>query len=58
MGHFDPFGTVPNRVILIHSGTDLFMLDVYEKLVAAEGQMAEGKILDGNASLKNIREKY
>jgi len=34
------------------------MLDVYEKLVAAEGQMAEGKILDGNASLKNIREKY
>lgn len=35
----------------------MFMLDVYEKLVAAEEQIAEGKILDGNASLKSIREK-
>jgi PHD/YefM family antitoxin component YafN of YafNO toxin-antitoxin module len=36
----------------------LFMLDVYNKLAAAEAQIAEGKTLDGDASLKNIREKY
>ncbi len=36
----------------------LFMLDVYNKLAAAEAQIAEGKVLDGNTSLKNIREKY
>jgi hypothetical protein len=31
---------------------------VYNKLVAAEAQIAEGKVLDGDASLKSIREKY
>jgi PHD/YefM family antitoxin component YafN of YafNO toxin-antitoxin module len=36
----------------------LFMMDVYNKLAAAETQIAEGKVLDGDASLKNIREKY
>jgi len=36
----------------------LFMLDVYNKLVAAEAQIAGGKVLDADASLKNIREKY
>ncbi|NLG33610.1 MAG: type II toxin-antitoxin system Phd/YefM family antitoxin [Syntrophomonadaceae bacterium] len=36
----------------------LFMLDVYNKLIAAETKIAEGKILDGNASLKSITEKY
>lgn len=36
----------------------MFMFDVYSKLNAAEEQLAEGKILDGDASLKSIREKY
>ncbi|UWG96573.1 hypothetical protein LPY66_17050 [Dehalobacter sp. DCM] len=36
----------------------LFMLDVYNKLAAAEAQIAKGKMLDGEASLKSIREKY
>jgi PHD/YefM family antitoxin component YafN of YafNO toxin-antitoxin module len=36
----------------------LFMMDVYNKLSAAETQIAEGKVLDGDASLKNIRKKY
>lgn len=36
----------------------MFMLDVYSKLIAAEEQLVEGKVLDGDASLKNIREKY
>lgn len=36
----------------------MFMLDVYSKLIAAEEQLAEGKVLDGDASLKSIREKY
>jgi PHD/YefM family antitoxin component YafN of YafNO toxin-antitoxin module len=36
----------------------MFMSDVYHKLKAAEEQLAEGKILDGKESLKNIREKY
>lgn len=36
----------------------MFMLDVYSKLIAAEEQLTEGKILDGDASLKSIREKY
>ncbi|SCM78713.1 Phd_YefM (fragment) [uncultured Sporomusa sp.] len=37
---------------------DLLMLDVYEKLIAAEEQLAAGKVLDGDISLKSIREKY
>jgi len=36
----------------------MFMLDVYSKLIAAEEQLAEGKVLDGAASLKSIKEKY
>ncbi|HEY5582976.1 MAG TPA: type II toxin-antitoxin system Phd/YefM family antitoxin [Ruminiclostridium sp.] len=36
----------------------LLMLDVYHKLAEAEAQIAEGKVLDGNTSLKSIREKY
>ena len=36
----------------------LYMLDIYNKLVAAEMQIAEGKMLDGDSSLKSIREKY
>jgi PHD/YefM family antitoxin component YafN of YafNO toxin-antitoxin module len=36
----------------------MFMLDVYSKLNAAEEQLAEGKVLDGDASLKSVREKY
>lgn len=36
----------------------LFMLDVHNKLAAAEAQIAEGKVLDGDTSLKSIREKY
>lgn len=36
----------------------LFMLDVYNKLTAAEAQIAEGKVLDADKSLKRIREKY
>ncbi|MDD2211569.1 MAG: type II toxin-antitoxin system prevent-host-death family antitoxin [Clostridia bacterium] len=36
----------------------MFMLDVYNKLIAAEEQITEGKILDGDNSLKSIRKKY
>jgi PHD/YefM family antitoxin component YafN of YafNO toxin-antitoxin module len=36
----------------------LFTLDVYNKLAAAEAQIAQGKVLDGDTSLKSIREKY
>lgn len=36
----------------------MFMLDVYDKLRAGEEQLKEGKALDGEASLKSIREKY
>lgn len=36
----------------------LYMLDVYNKLAAAEAQIAGGELLDGDASLKSIREKY
>lgn len=36
----------------------LFMLDVYNKLAAAEAQIAEGKVLDVDKSLKRISEKY
>jgi len=34
------------------------MLDVYNKLAAAEAQIAEGRVLDGEASLRSIRGKY
>ncbi|MEA4924313.1 MAG: type II toxin-antitoxin system prevent-host-death family antitoxin [Syntrophomonadaceae bacterium] len=36
----------------------LYMLDVYNKLAAAEAQIAVGKVMDGDASIKSIREKY
>ncbi|NLU10792.1 MAG: type II toxin-antitoxin system Phd/YefM family antitoxin [Tepidanaerobacter acetatoxydans] len=36
----------------------LFILDVYSKLIAAEEQLAGGKVLDGATSLKRIRDKY
>jgi prevent-host-death family protein len=36
----------------------MFMLDVYDKLIAAEEQLKEGKVLEGEVSLKRIREKY
>ena len=36
----------------------MFMSDVYRKLNAAEEQLTEGKILDGDESLKKIKEKY
>jgi PHD/YefM family antitoxin component YafN of YafNO toxin-antitoxin module len=36
----------------------MYMLDVYNKLSEAEEQLKEGKVLDGDASLKSIREKY
>lgn len=36
----------------------MFLLDVYNKLIAAEKQIEEGKVLDGNASIKAIREKH
>lgn len=37
---------------------NMFMADIYRKLNAAEEQLAEEKVLDGEESLKKIREKY
>ena len=34
------------------------MLDVYDKLMAAEEEIKSGKILDADSSIKSIREKY
>lgn len=36
----------------------MFMFEVYSKLAAAEEQVREGKVFDGEASLKKLREKY
>ncbi|MCR6544284.1 type II toxin-antitoxin system prevent-host-death family antitoxin [Dehalobacterium formicoaceticum] len=36
----------------------LYMLNIYNKLAAAEAQIAEGKVLNGDSCLKSIREKY
>ena len=36
----------------------MFMLDVYKKLAEAEKQLSEGKVLDGEDSLRSLREKY
>jgi len=36
----------------------LYMLDILNKLAAAEAQMAKGKVLDSDLSIKNIRDKY
>ena len=37
---------------------NLFLHDVYDRLEAAEQQIAEGRVLDGETSLKDIRQKY
>ena len=36
----------------------MFLLDDYSKLAEAEKQLAEGKVPDGEASLKSLQEKY
>lgn len=36
----------------------MFMADVYQKLNAAEEQVADSQVLDADTSLKSIREKY
>jgi PHD/YefM family antitoxin component YafN of YafNO toxin-antitoxin module len=36
----------------------LFVNDVYEKLIEADEQIKEGKVLDGYESLKELRKKY
>ena len=36
----------------------MFMLDVYDKLMAAEEEIKTGKTLDADSSIKRIREKY
>ncbi len=37
---------------------NMFLSTVYGKLGEAEKQFAEGKVLNGDVSLKSIREKY
>ncbi|GAU79807.1 type II toxin-antitoxin system Phd/YefM family antitoxin [Fusibacter sp. 3D3] len=36
----------------------MYILDVYDKLNAAETQLSEGKVLDAQKALKSVREKY
>ena len=36
----------------------MYLLDVYSKLVEAEAQVKDGKVLDAGISLKNLRSKY
>lgn len=36
----------------------MFLLDVYDKLMAAEEEIKSGKTLDADSSIKSIREKY
>ncbi|MCI8472570.1 MAG: type II toxin-antitoxin system Phd/YefM family antitoxin [Clostridiales bacterium] len=36
----------------------MFLLDAYAKLAAAENQVQDGKVLDAEAGLRSIREKY
>lgn len=36
----------------------LFLLEVHSKLAAAEKQAGDGKVLDADAALKRLREKY
>lgn len=36
----------------------MFMLDVYKKLAEAEKQLTEEKVLDGDTSLRSLREKF
>ncbi len=34
------------------------IVEVYNKLIEADDQIKEGKVLDGDIFLKSIREKY
>ena len=36
----------------------MYVLEVYDKLIAVETQLTEGKVLDAKKALKSIREKY
>ncbi len=36
----------------------MFMLDVYDKLMAAEEEISSGRTLDADCSIKSIRKKY
>jgi PHD/YefM family antitoxin component YafN of YafNO toxin-antitoxin module len=36
----------------------MYMLDVYSKLAGAEKEVKDGKLLDADKGLKNLREKY
>jgi PHD/YefM family antitoxin component YafN of YafNO toxin-antitoxin module len=36
----------------------LYMLDIYNKLAAAEAQIAKGIVLDSDVSIKSLRAKY
>ncbi len=36
----------------------MHMIDIYNKLAAAEEQIKDGKMLDAEASMKGLREKY
>ena len=36
----------------------MYVLEVYDKLIATETQLSEGKVLDAKKALKSIREKY
>jgi PHD/YefM family antitoxin component YafN of YafNO toxin-antitoxin module len=37
-------------------GEKLYMLDIYNKLATAEAQVAKGKVLDSDVSIKSIRD--
>ena len=36
----------------------MYLLEVYDKLIAAEEQLKYCKVIDGETSLKKIREKH
>lgn len=36
----------------------MYLLEVYDKLIAAEEQLSYGKMMDAETSLKNIRVKH
>ena len=40
------------------SGDIAFMSYIYTKLSAAEEQVTEGKVFDGDVALKQLRDKY
>lgn len=48
-------GTYDNDIKNIEK---IYMLDVFNKLAAAEVQIQNGSVLDADTSLKGIREKY